>query len=208
MKFDRLTAIFLTLCLLTFSLSLSSCKNGKDTTSTDETGDTEVTTSAPRPVRPLEHLPDMNPEIESNAGNNLAGYTKAQLTEKWGYPFGELYGDNGFAWLMENGLDYALARFDSQDYVTELTFYHVMKATVQEISGDTVTLVPVENMEEAKVLDAFTLPISCFSTKAQQKLGDGVLIFISYDGVISEAGDLGEVYSADVNSPLSQFARY
>ncbi len=168
----------------------------------------EVATSQPRPVLPPENIPDMKPEIESNAGEDLAGYTKDQLVEKWGYPFGELYGDNGYAWLMENGLDYALAYFDDDDYVTKMSFFHVMKATVQEVSDEHVSLTPLPDMEEAEQLSSFSLPIATFGQKTQEKLEEGLTVYISYDGIITEAGSLGEVFRAEATSPLSQFARF
>ena len=78
--------LFFRFCVLTLSLllcltSLAACRSkeapedGKDAPASEE-----ATTTAPRPVLPPENIPPLDQEIESSAGESLAGYTIDQLT--------------------------------------------------------------------------------------------------------------------------------
>ncbi len=194
----------------TSSTSTASSDKGADETTASTTPNEggESTTSELRPVLPPEKLPELNHQIESDAGENLAGYSKSQLTEKWGSPIAELYGDNGHVWQMPNDIDYVIAYFDDGDYVTNMTYFHVVKTVVLAFDHASVTLAPVAGEAEASVAESFTIPRSALGAKAQERLADGLTIYVTYDGTFTADGSPSEITRADVSVPLTQFARY
>ena len=170
MKHPILRAASLSLCLLVCLSSLAACRGKQTDGGTDPTVSGEASTTAPRPVLPPERLPELGNEMESDAGENLAGYSKAQLTEKWGYPVAELYGDHGYVWQMPEDSDYVIAYFDDEDYVTAMTYFHVVKARVLSFDEQTVTLAPAEGEAEADSVESFTVPRSALGTQTEEKL--------------------------------------
>ena len=212
MKHPILRAASLALCLAVCLASLAACRgkqSGEDPHgSVSPDSGAEVTTSAPRPVLPPEKLPELDHEIESDAGESLAGYSKAQLTEKWGYPAAELYGDHGFVWVMPNDLDYIIAYFDDDSYVTSMSYFYVVKTSVLAFDGDTVTLAPAAGEAEAASHESFTVPLSALGSKAQEKLSEGLTLYVTYNGTFTQGGSPAGISRADTSIPLTQFAQY
>jgi len=209
MKHSFLRFSVLTLCLLLCLSSLAACRDkgapedGKDTTAGDE-----VTTKAPRPVLPPENIPPLNQEIESNDGESLAGYTIDQLTAMWGSAVAEMFGERGYVWEMPDDYDYVIAYFDEDYYVTEMTYFSAMKATVVALEGDTVTVAPANGEEELTVAESFRVPASAFPSKTLEGLTEGATVFVTYTGTATADGGISDIVRADTARPTSGFARF
>ena len=206
--------LFFRFCVLTLSLllcliSLAACRSkeapedGKDTTAGDE-----VTTKAPRPVLPPENIPPLNQEIESNDGESLAGYTIDQLTAMWGSAVAEMFGERGYVWEMPDDYDYVIAYFDEDYYVTEMTYFSAMKATVTALDGDTVTVAPAAGEKELSAAESFSIPVSSFPTKTREKLAEGLTVYVTYTGTATANGQITDIVRADTARPTSEFARF
>ena len=199
----------LTLCLLLCLSSMAACRDkGNPEDGTDTTAGDEVTTKAPRPVLPPENIPPLNQEIESNDGESLAGYTIDQLTAMWGSAVAEMYGERGYVWEMPNDLDYVIAYFDEEYYVTEMTYFSAMKATVVALEGDTVTVAPAVGEKELSVAESFAIPVSAFPAKTQEKLAEGLTVYVTYTGTATADGQIADLVRADTARPTSGFARF
>jgi hypothetical protein len=209
MKHSFLRFSVLTLCLLLCLSSLAACRDkgnpedGKDTTAGDE-----VTTKAPRPVLPLENIPPLDQKIGSSAGDSLAGYTIDQLTAMWGSAVAEMFGERGYVWEMPNDLDYVIAYFDEDYYVTEMTYFSAMKATVVALEGDTVTVAPAAGEKELSAAESFSIPVSAFPTKTREKLAEGLTVYVTYTGTATANGQITDIVRADTAKPTSEFARF
>lgn len=206
--------LFFRFCVLTLSLllcltSLAACRSkeapedGKDTPASGE-----VTTTAPRPVLPPEKIPPLDQEIESSAGESLAGYTIDQLTAMWGSAVAEMFGQRGYVWEMPDDYDYVIAYFDEDYYVTEMTYFSAMKATVTALDGDTVTVAPANGEEELAVAESFRIPASAFPSKTLEGLTEGATVFVTYTGTATADGGISDIVRADTASPTSGFARF
>ncbi len=201
--------VLVTLCLLLCLSALAACRDkGNPEDGTDTTAGDEVTTKAPRPVLPPENIPPLDREIVNSAGESLAGYTVDQLTATWGSPVAEMFGERGYVWEMPNDLDYVIAYFDEDYYVTEMTYFSAMKATVVALEGDTVTVAPAHGEKELTVAESFGIPASAFPTKTREKLAEGLTVYVTYTGTANADGQITDIVRADTARPTSGFARF
>ena len=201
--------VLVTLCLLLCLSALAACRNketpenGKDNATGGET-----TTKAPRPVLPPENIPPLDQEIVNSAGESLAGYTVDQLTAMWGSAVAEMFGERGYVWEMPDDYDYVIAYFDEDYYVTEMTYFSAMMATVVALEGDTVTVAPAAGEKELSVAERFSIPVSAFPTKTQEKLAEGLTVYVTYTGTATADGQITDIVRADTKRPTSGFARF
>ena len=132
-------------------------------------------------------VPALTNKLSKNdATDDLKGLTIEELQAAWGNPSDELAGEKAYVWGIPNDNEFLVVYYDTQKVITEVKYVFVMRATVTEVTGNTMLVCPVDGEPELKSSDSFSVSLDVASEQVKARLSAGDTVYISYSGAIME----------------------